>query len=226
MEVAGGDGVAATETEEVAPARAAIERLEWAPLADASQPHSPPIPAGRAAWIRWRRDHAAAISATHRAFLAQQSRAQQEALSVQAPLLQGVQRLARPGGSGLERRATVQPALTNGAVVAAPPPASPSTPQGDRTSAPLPPAAVHAPAPPLASPAVHASAPPAPPAPLVHAPAPPAPPLFSRAQLERLASGKISEVFGPMFRAQDGYPRQVRMPMPNFEGVCKSQKDF
>jgi 3-hydroxymyristoyl/3-hydroxydecanoyl-(acyl carrier protein) dehydratase len=39
-------------------------------------------------------------------------------------------------------------------------------------------------------------------------------PKFDRAQLEVLASGRISSVFGPAFAAQDGYHRQVRMPEP------------
>ncbi len=39
-------------------------------------------------------------------------------------------------------------------------------------------------------------------------------PSFDRAQLETLASGRISSVFGPLFEEQDGYARQVRMPMP------------
>ncbi|WP_437735121.1 beta-ketoacyl synthase N-terminal-like domain-containing protein [Sorangium sp. So ce1335] len=39
-------------------------------------------------------------------------------------------------------------------------------------------------------------------------------PRFSREQLEQLASGRISDVFGPLFARQDGYRRQVRMPMP------------
>jgi acyl transferase domain-containing protein/3-hydroxymyristoyl/3-hydroxydecanoyl-(acyl carrier protein) dehydratase len=39
-------------------------------------------------------------------------------------------------------------------------------------------------------------------------------PRFTRAQLETLASGEISSVFGPLFKGQDGYRRQVRMPMP------------
>ncbi|WP_437653002.1 beta-ketoacyl synthase N-terminal-like domain-containing protein [Sorangium sp. So ce1182] len=39
-------------------------------------------------------------------------------------------------------------------------------------------------------------------------------PRFSREQLEVLASGRISDVFGPLFAQQDGYRRQVRMPMP------------
>lgn len=39
-------------------------------------------------------------------------------------------------------------------------------------------------------------------------------PSFDRKQLEHLASGRISELFGPQFATQDIYPRQVRMPMP------------
>lgn len=37
---------------------------------------------------------------------------------------------------------------------------------------------------------------------------------FSREQLEILASGRISDVFGPMFAVQDRYEVQVRMPEP------------
>lgn len=39
-------------------------------------------------------------------------------------------------------------------------------------------------------------------------------PTFSRADLEVLASGDISSRFGPLFQQQDGFRRQVRMPMP------------
>jgi hypothetical protein len=39
-------------------------------------------------------------------------------------------------------------------------------------------------------------------------------PQFSREQLRELAAGKISAVFGPGFAGQDGFHRQVRMPMP------------
>ncbi|MFZ9887832.1 MAG: hypothetical protein ACO3JL_10045 [Myxococcota bacterium] len=39
-------------------------------------------------------------------------------------------------------------------------------------------------------------------------------PLFDREALEQLASGRISDVFGPAFARQDGFPRQVRMPEP------------
>ena len=37
---------------------------------------------------------------------------------------------------------------------------------------------------------------------------------FDRAQLEKLASGKISELFGSRFAEQDGYRHQTRMPTP------------
>ncbi|MEM7023927.1 MAG: acyltransferase domain-containing protein, partial [Pseudomonadota bacterium] len=37
---------------------------------------------------------------------------------------------------------------------------------------------------------------------------------FSRAELVALASGKISDIFGPQFQSQDDYHRQVRMPEP------------
>ena len=40
--------------------------------------------------------------------------------------------------------------------------------------------------------------------------------VFSREQLEILASGKISRVFGHFFEKQDHYERQVRMPTPPF----------
>jgi 3-oxoacyl-(acyl-carrier-protein) synthase/3-hydroxymyristoyl/3-hydroxydecanoyl-(acyl carrier protein) dehydratase/1-acyl-sn-glycerol-3-phosphate acyltransferase len=39
-------------------------------------------------------------------------------------------------------------------------------------------------------------------------------PKFSREQLEVLAGGRISSIFGPQFQAQDQYHRQVRMPEP------------
>ncbi|MFF2941608.1 beta-ketoacyl synthase N-terminal-like domain-containing protein [Streptomyces niveus] len=60
------------------------------------------------------------------------------------------------------------------------------------------------------------------PAPLPATPAPEATPAqlpkpgpkFDRAQLEYLASGKISTLFGPRFAEQDAYPVQTRMPGP------------
>jgi acyl transferase domain-containing protein/3-hydroxymyristoyl/3-hydroxydecanoyl-(acyl carrier protein) dehydratase len=48
---------------------------------------------------------------------------------------------------------------------------------------------------------------------LIRPPAQPGPP-FDRAQLEHLAVGRISELFGPMFAVQDDDVRQTRMPRP------------
>ncbi|MFT7521899.1 MAG: acyl transferase domain-containing protein, partial [Kiritimatiellia bacterium] len=39
-------------------------------------------------------------------------------------------------------------------------------------------------------------------------------PSFTRAELEHLSSGNISELFGAQFEPQDQYARQTRMPMP------------
>jgi 3-oxoacyl-(acyl-carrier-protein) synthase/3-hydroxymyristoyl/3-hydroxydecanoyl-(acyl carrier protein) dehydratase len=39
-------------------------------------------------------------------------------------------------------------------------------------------------------------------------------PAFGRRELEVLAGGTISEVFGPLFQQQDGFRRQCRMPQP------------
>lgn len=39
-------------------------------------------------------------------------------------------------------------------------------------------------------------------------------PKWDRDELITLSSGKISSLFGPLFEQQDGYRRQVRMPMP------------
>ena len=74
-------------------------------------------------------------------------------------------------------------------------------------------------APPPATPApLSAAAPVAPlsPAPTAQALSASVPtgPRFSRADLEHLASGRIADLFGPAFAAQEGYRRQVRMPMP------------
>ncbi|WP_372405424.1 beta-ketoacyl synthase N-terminal-like domain-containing protein [Streptomyces luteireticuli] len=58
------------------------------------------------------------------------------------------------------------------------------------------------------SPPLHPAVPPP-----VRQPALPGP-KFDRAQLERLADGPVSELFGPLFAAQDGYRRQTRLPGP------------
>lgn len=40
------------------------------------------------------------------------------------------------------------------------------------------------------------------------------PPLWDRTDLEEMSKGQLSKFFGPKFREQDAYERQVRMPMP------------
>lgn len=74
---------------------------------------------------------------------------------------------------------------------------------------------------PRATPAAQASPdaapPPAPPAlaaPCLQQRAAKPAPLFSRAQLEVHAGGRIADIFGAGFAFQDGYARQVRMPLP------------
>lgn len=39
-------------------------------------------------------------------------------------------------------------------------------------------------------------------------------PAFDRDAIERGTTGKVSDLFGPLFEAQDGYTRQVRLPAP------------
>ncbi len=39
-------------------------------------------------------------------------------------------------------------------------------------------------------------------------------PVLDREQLERHAAGRVSELFGPLFAAQDGFRRQTRLPQP------------
>ncbi|MFI1801854.1 beta-ketoacyl synthase N-terminal-like domain-containing protein [Streptomyces sp. NPDC020379] len=68
-----------------------------------------------------------------------------------------------------------------------------------------------APPPPRAAPmpgAVPPADPPSPPPPALPGPK------FGRAELERLAVGPVSELFGPLFTAQDGYRHQTRLPAP------------
>ena len=53
-----------------------------------------------------------------------------------------------------------------------------------------------------------------PPSPALPPPVTPTTVLFDRAALEVHASGRISEIFGPLFEQQDGWDLQVRMPEP------------
>ncbi|MET7646459.1 beta-ketoacyl synthase N-terminal-like domain-containing protein [Streptomyces sp. NPDC005426] len=88
-----------------------------------------------------------------------------------------------------------------------PGPVRPAGPAAPRPVVPPPPPAGARPAPralPLPTPAPE----------VAPAPATRPGPVFDRAQLEYLASGEISALFGPRFAEQDGYAVQTRMPGP------------
>lgn len=118
----------------------------------------------------------------------------------------------------LDRAATGQSAPPAVVAPAAAVPAVPAPPAPAVARAPVAPAPVARKAP---TPRPAAAARPAAPSPKPTPPAksdsgapPPCGPTLTRAQLEIDASGRISEIFGPLFEQQDGYDRQVRMPEP------------
>jgi len=99
-----------------------------------------------------------------------------------------------------------------------PPTAAPApAPVAARPAAPRPPAPIPQPTAPTPQPAAAVAAaaatPSAPANSLCNAATLPGP-KWGRAELESLASDKISAVYGPMFAIQDDFPRQVRMPEP------------
>ncbi|BBY59784.1 beta-ketoacyl synthase N-terminal-like domain-containing protein [Mycolicibacterium sarraceniae] len=143
----------------------------------------------------------ASVSNAHSAFLDRQAEAHQSFLKSRGDLLALV--------SG--RRGSAPAVVASAPAAYAP--------------APMPVASAPAAAPVASVPTPVAPAPSAPPPP----PPPPAPPvtpalsrrsakteepLWSRAQLEILAGGKVSEVMGPKFAEYDQYERLVRMPEP------------
>ncbi len=133
------------------------------------------------------------VAAIHRGYLDAQATAHTRFLALQETMLAGLLRARHSGAVGVPAIAS-----TSGASSPAPTPRA------------LPVAASIAP-PTMASVSLAPVA-----LPVASAPVPvghPGP-RFDRAQLEVLASGKISSVFGAAFASQDGYARQVRMPMP------------
>ena len=134
------------------------------------------------------------LSDAHQAFLTQQhamhARFLQVRLHTQNAMVQALRQRGQLAGS------------PSGTMPSAPP------------LAPTPPAV----APPPVVPTAPATPPPAV-APVAPVPVPSRPavlpgPKFSRQQLEKLASDKISTVLGDLFSIQDSFPRQVRMPEP------------
>ena len=144
------------------------------------------------------------VAAVHDAFLAEQATAHRRFLELQS---RAAAELLRASGLAPDLQVETRQAPPG-------PRPAPSWP-----AAPLPPAkplAAPAPAPAAAAPPA-----PAPAAVTAEAAAPdavpggrPRGPAFTRAQLEVLASGRVSSVFGPLFERQDGFRRQVRMPEP------------
>ncbi|WP_437302134.1 beta-ketoacyl synthase N-terminal-like domain-containing protein [Sorangium sp. So ce388] len=138
----------------------------------------------------------ARLGALHREFLASQATAHAQFLALQQGLLGRFLRAYGPAVSP-----PPPPPLPSLPPVAPPLPSLPRA--GEDTGLPAP-----APVSPSASPDASAVD-----GPVGRRPLLPGPKL-DRAQLEVLASGKISSVFGPAFAEQDGFHRQVRMPMP------------
>lgn len=131
------------------------------------------------------------ILAAHQEFVSLQAEVHQRFLAIRT----------RPPVAGTRAPATQPP------VVAPPAPVATVV----TTPAPAPPLPI-APAPPKAAPSPAAVATEVR-ATLIPTPVPEKP-LFSRADLEVHASGKISQIFGKQFEGQDEFERQVRMPEP------------
>lgn len=144
----------------------------------------------------------ASVSEAHAVFVERQAQAHASFLKARSAFL--------AAAAGNRTKLPAQP--SSAAAVAVKPPVAPPSPV--RPPVVVSPTPLPAPVPitPVEPPPAVAPASPPPGA----APASPASrePLWSRAQLEILAGGKISEVLGPLFAELDQYERLVRMPEP------------
>ncbi|MBW2418425.1 MAG: acyltransferase domain-containing protein [Deltaproteobacteria bacterium] len=148
------------------------------------------------------------LSQVHQQYVSQQAQVHQRFLALRQSMQVSQEALGRAGASPAP---STQPSATpEMRVAAAPAPQQPAVPTASpaRVAAAVPVAASGQPVKSPASPAqerdpVQARA-------VQH----PVGPRLDRAQLEIHASGRISEIYGPMFEQQDGYERQVRMPEP------------
>ena len=150
----------------------------------------------------------AALTQAHSAFLANQALIHQKFLQLRENTLTGL--------VGAVGHAPTVPVAPPSAPVSTPAPRSAPTPAAVKLDAPRP---VVAKAPPKPTPAPAkpaAKSPPPAAAPAKDGPKPKAPTglKLSREQLKIHSSGNISEIYGPEFKGQDGYHRQVRMPEP------------
>ena len=176
------------------PAPQAPSRATVSPPRAVMPAPEPPAPAGptpaNPAHLAALADLHRQLSAAHAGYLRQQQEAHDRFLALQQRTTARLAEAIRLRNAG---------ALPQGLPVTAPvSPLSP-TPRAPEPPAPAPAAPAPAPAP-VVPPAATPSTLPG--------------PKYSRADLERLASGRISEVFGPLFAVQDDFPRQVRMPEP------------
>jgi acyl transferase domain-containing protein/3-hydroxymyristoyl/3-hydroxydecanoyl-(acyl carrier protein) dehydratase len=143
-----------------------------------------PAPAGVAGLVARQFQN---VTALHRDFLARQAQIQAEFLRARQQSVAALAAMAR--GSGAARPVPSaehdQAAAVNGPALGEP--------------APRPPMAAATPAPASAQPPD---------------PVGPRGPAFDRAELERLAEGKVSDLFGPKFAVLDDRRRQTRLPTP------------
>ncbi|MFE0368450.1 beta-ketoacyl synthase N-terminal-like domain-containing protein [Streptomyces tendae] len=164
------------------------------PVARLSDPASPAPGRAEVAGTVARQSRRAAL--VHEEIMAAHAEAHRRFLEVSALALTA---LTAGDGADAGRAAVSLPA---GGVVSVPPPAALSVrPPG------APPVPVR-PRGPVSAPRPGTAPAPAP------VPVPGAKPVFDRAQLEHLASGEISTLFGPRFAEQDRYAVQTRMPGP------------
>jgi acyl transferase domain-containing protein/3-hydroxymyristoyl/3-hydroxydecanoyl-(acyl carrier protein) dehydratase len=146
----------------------------------------------------------ASVSDAHTSFLERQAEAHASFLKSRGDLLALV--------SG--RRGSVPTVTASAPSIYAPAPAPAATTPPPMPAAPSAPPTPVTPTPPPPPPVVSKPTPaPSTPAPSKR-PAEVKEPLWSRAQLEVLAGGKVSEVMGPKFAEYDQYERLVRMPEP------------
>jgi len=186
---------------EPAPAAAAPDVIVSAPGASAD----PAI----AAWHH----QVQQLSAVHRQFVAQQAQIHQRFIAARQGMQRAAEAIGQAAGSAVPLQSpSVQVApvasapMVAPALPLAPPPAepAPAAPVGDL---PQPAFAAESTTVPVSVVRASASAPP------VEAHHPKGIRL-DRGQLEVHASGRISEIYGPLFEQQDDYARQVRMPEP------------
>ncbi len=142
----------------------------------------------------------ASIARAQQEFLAQQSQLHERFLAVQQGMLAGML------GAEAERMPHAEPPIRPGHSQWGAP-AQSSDPHAGKEIPPWVPSGVAASDPQTTPPSI---------GPVDPAVPPPRGPAFDRAQLLELASGRISTVFGDLFRRQDAYPRQVRLPEPPF----------